>query len=87
MKPKEGILVIMGYWNGYTNFAEWAEAVGHTIICQYCGREFYPVSGNQKYCHYDPDADDNWCINDRYLQKIWDEGRHPLQKELLNLNN
>lgn len=67
----------MGYWNGYRDFNDWAEFNGYTIQCQHCSKEITPNSGNQKYCS---DREENpACIDDRYFQKLWDKGEHPLQ--------
>lgn len=67
----------MGYWNGWTNFAEWAEVNDYAKECKHCGSKFYPKSANQKYCSRE---DDPACDDDRYFEMLWNKGKHPLQK-------
>jgi len=67
----------MGYWNGWSNFAEWALVNEYTKQCKCCNEKFYPKSPNQKYCSREdsPECDDN-----RHYQALWDKNKHPLQK-------
>ena len=65
-----------GYWNGWSNFEEWAEINRHTIICKHCSNEIYPTSGNQRYCNREQSPS---CDDDRFFDKLWDNGKHPLQ--------
>lgn len=66
----------MGYWNGWANYEEWFIATQLPKICKYCESEFYPKNGNQRVCNREnnPECDDN-----RYYQKLWNKGKHPLQ--------
>lgn len=68
----------MGYWNGWGNFAEWCWWNDYTRICLHCNNTFMPVSGNQKYCN---NENNPACESDRYFQKLWNKGKHPLQLE------
>ncbi len=63
-----------GYWNGWSSFEEWASREDYTKTCKHCELKFFPKSGNQKFCH------EGWCMNDRYYEKLWNTGKHPLQK-------
>lgn len=66
----------MGYWNGESNFYEWAISYGYTKTCKHCRSIFYPKSGNQKFCSRE---DSPYCDDDRYYAKLWEKGKHPLQ--------
>ena len=66
----------MGYWNGWANYAEWAEFSGKRIVCSNCGNVINPKSPRQKTCARD---DSSECDDDVYYQKLWDKGKHPLQ--------
>lgn len=66
----------MGYWNNWSNFAEWCFYNDYTRICAHCGTEFMPVSGNQKYCNREENPA---CESDRHFKKLWDKKKHPLQ--------
>lgn len=66
----------MGYWNGWTNFEEWAVWAEYTRQCAHCKNEFHPKSGNQKYCSRE---DNPSCDDDRYFEALWQKGKHPLQ--------
>ena len=67
----------MGYWNGWSNYAEWYiynNSEGRK--CHHCGSEFLPKTGNQKFCSRE---DDPSCDDDRYFEKLWQKRKHPLQ--------
>ena len=66
----------MGYWNGYYNFVDWAYHNNYTKKCNHCGTIFIPNSPNQKYCNREENPA---CYDDRYFQKLWEKGKHPLQ--------
>lgn len=51
--------------------------------CKNCNQEIELRSGNQKYCHRDENPQ---CDDDRHYQKLWDNGKHPLQKIEKNRN-
>jgi len=55
-----------------------------TKRCLNCGEVYQPTSGNQKYCGREDSPE---CQDDRYFQKLWDKGRHPLQKEIESLTS
>ena len=65
-----------GYWNGWSNFAEWAERNEYIRECEYCKTQFIPNGPTQKYCSRE---DNPACDDDRYFAELWDKGRHPLQ--------
>jgi len=70
------INLIMGYWNEYSNFHDWAEAYEYKKKCNHCGEEFIPNSGNQKYCSREENPA---CDDDRISLRLWKKGKHPLQ--------
>ena len=45
--------------------------------CEHCGEVFDKNSNAQKYCSREDNAE---CQDDRYYQKLWNSGKHPLQK-------
>lgn len=57
----------MGYWNGWTNYAEWSHYNGNHKKCESCGDEFIPRSPTQKYCQYDENP---VCFNERELESM-----------------
>ena len=63
----------MGYFHGYAYIQEWAEATELKRCCAHCGGEFIPHGPTSKFC-YDPE-----CESDRYYDKLWEKGNHPLQ--------
>lgn len=63
----------MGYFHGHANFQEWAEATELKRVCEHCGDEYTPRGPTSKFC-YEPE-----CESDRYFDKLWAEGKHPLQ--------
>lgn len=78
----------MGYWNGWSNYEEWfGRTYSKGKICLHCGEEFWPKTGNQKYCRREDNPE---CCDDRYFAKLWEKGKHPLQNidnQLIRDNN
>lgn len=57
----------MGYFNGHSNWFEYAQYSGLTRKCECCGIEFIPRSPNQKrhsYADWSEDGDDCWLQNE-----------------------
>jgi len=65
-----------GYWNGWSNFKEWAEVTNYTKTCNHCGNMFVPSSANQKHCSREDNPE---CDDDRLSERLWNKGKHPLQ--------
>ena len=70
----------MGYFNGYSNWKEYAEAEGITRRCECCNKEFTPRSPNQKrhsYTDWVEDSELCWLDDEinrmsatKYLQHV-----------------
>lgn len=46
--------------------------------CEHCGEHIDIYSNAQKFCSR---QDNPACDDDRHFAKLWDKGKHPLQKE------
>jgi len=69
----------MGYWHGYENYADYFGSTHPEMDypkCVHCNTPFLPNSPRQKYCSRE---DNPACDDDRYFEKLWEKGKHPLQ--------
>lgn len=46
--------------------------------CKHCGELIDIYSNAQKYCSREDSPE---CNDDRYFSKLWEQGKHPLQKK------
>lgn len=47
--------------------------------CEHCGDGIDVYSNAQKYCQRDDNPE---CCDDRHFSKLWENGKHPLLKDL-----
>lgn len=80
----------MGYFNGHSNWKEYAEWAGITRKCESCGKEFTPRSPNQRrhsYTDWVEDSEDCWLSDEldrmpprKYLQHMGETKKSYIEK-------